>query len=79
MPPPTKCVCRPFPAVSTRRRDRAVPAHQLPSYRISQHGRRYRVLPERGVSSYAVFDLYYAAQVSDPKLVFVALYHGCPV
>jgi hypothetical protein len=37
-----------LPAVSTRRRDRAVPAHQLPSYRISQHRRRYRVLPEKG-------------------------------
>ena len=29
-----------------------MPAHQLAGYRISRHGKRYRVLPERGVSSY---------------------------
>jgi hypothetical protein len=39
-------------AVSTGRLDRAVPAHALAGHRISWHGRRYRVLPERGVSSY---------------------------
>jgi hypothetical protein len=35
-----------------------VPAHALAGHRISWHGRRYRVLPERGVSSYQkTFDL----------------------
>lgn len=29
-----------------------MPAHALADYRISWHSRRYRVLPDRGVSSY---------------------------
>jgi hypothetical protein len=42
-------------AVSTGRLDRAGPAHALAGRRISWHGRRYRVLPEREVSSYILW------------------------
>ena len=52
MPLPTNVCADVSQAVSTGRLDRAVPAHALAGHRISWHGRRYRVLPERGVSSY---------------------------
>jgi hypothetical protein len=71
-------------AVSTGRLDRAVPAHALADYRISWHGRRYRVLPDRGVSSYEALFRFYNGElliyvvINMERVNELLVSYGCP-